>query len=195
MKRTTPFLLAAAAIVLCVMLGACSEDESPAQPKADPDYFPFSRTMTWTYKTNVLAEFGYPETSLDMKIDTLTTQNGLHYWIWVRIPALPDWAPLFAVLDSGNVVYTIGDHPPEEAFPLFRHKYLAGEAVSETISVQGKTYNTLRYELTVDPGGKVTWWFADGIGLVKEYSEDGISIFSGDMISGVALTELVSYKK
>jgi hypothetical protein len=195
MKRTTSFLLASAAIVLCVMLCACSKDEGPAQPVADPDYFPFSRSLTWTYKTNVLAEFGYPETSLDVKIDTLTTQNGVHHWIWVRIPAFPDWAPLFAVLDSGNVVYSIGDHPPEEAFPLFRHRYQAGEAVSETITVQGVTYSTLRYELTIEPEGKVTWWFADGIGLVKEYSEDGITIFTADVINGIALTELVSVRK
>ncbi len=194
MRFRFPAVLAVATAALLIF-AACSKDDGPLQPQPEPDYFPFNRSFVWTYKTNVLAGFGIPETTMDMKIDTLTTGNGVFHWVWLRIPGMPDWANSFAVLDSANVIYAIGDHPPETPYPLFKHKYTASEVMNETITVQGKTYKTLRYDMTVDPDGTVSWWFADGIGLVKEYSEDGITIFASDIIDGVALTELVSYTK
>ncbi len=174
---------------------ACSGDDDPVQPKPEPDYFPFSRAYTWTYRTNVYANMGMPEATVQMNIDTISTKNGVFNWMWLRIPGHFDWEPMIALLDSANVIYSIGDNPPEETFPLFKHKYAASEVTSETITVQGKAYNTLRYDFNFQGIGTVSWWFADGIGLVKEYSEDGLTIFAADMIEGTALTELTAYSK
>ncbi len=175
-------------------LGACSDDD-PVQPKTDPDYFPFSRAFTWTYQTNAYTEMGVPEVTVKMKIDTLSSTNGIFHWLCMSFPGQPDWDPWFAMLDSANVIYSIGDHPREELVPLFKHNYAASEVVSETITVQGKSYKTVKYDYTLEGIGTVSWWFADGIGLVKEYSEDGVSLFADDLMNGTVLTELVSYTK
>jgi hypothetical protein len=46
--------------------------------------------------------------------------------------------------------------------------------------------------LNVEGNQYVTWWFVDGIGMVKEHSLTGVSIFSDDNKDEV-LTELVSF--
>jgi hypothetical protein len=64
-----------------------------------------------------------------------------------------------------------------------------------SVTVRGTRYETVRHDLKQEGLGTVYRWFADGIGLVKEYSEDGGTIFAADVISGVALTEPVSHTK
>ena len=132
-----------------------------------------------------------------MRIDTATTNNGLYWWLFVRPEANPSWSHIVALLDSAGVIYSLGDHPREGLFPMFRHDYTAGEATPGRIVVQGTTYQTKRVTVQLDATSSVTWWFADGIGLVKEYSAQGVSIFSDDHHGQTfeCVTELTNFEK
>lgn len=187
-----PFRLLMLALPMVLLMACSDDDNSPVTPKPNPDFFPMSRSNVWTYQTNAYAEFGYPSVTLEMKFDTLTTEEGKYTWQFMRVPNMFDWTSLYAVIDSGNVVYGVSDDGP---FPLFRHVYVAGEATDEDITVQGKTYKTKRYEFAMQGVGVATWWFADGVGLVREYSPDGLSLFADDQVADTVVTELVNLRK
>lgn len=189
-----PFLF----LILTAGFCSCSDDATSTTPPTGADYFPFSRAYTWTYSSNVLNDSsGMPLRTIRMRIDTATSRNGLFWWMLVQTDTQSDWWHVMGLLDSAGVIYGLGDHPREGLLPLFRHVYTASEATSEQIQVQGTTYQTKRVTIQVNPTSSVTWWFADGIGLVKEFSTQGVSLFS-DNHQGEAfecLTELTGYAK
>jgi hypothetical protein len=178
-----------------LFLSACSSDDPVTPAKQDPDYFPYTKSAVWTYKTNVFKNQIGPDVTMQIKFDTASTQNGTFDWMMIRLPdSDPNWARVIGILDSAGVVYSIGDHPREELYPLFKHRYAESEIARETITVQGKIWQTVKVTLEIPSVGTVRWWFADGVGLVREHSMEGVSLFS-DSNDDEVLTELVSYTK
>ena len=188
------------------ILPGCSDDSSSAPPST-VDYFPFSRNYVWTFRTNLFASKGIADTTFQLKIDTATYRNGpasgLFSWYFARLSAAsPQWSHFLVLLDSANTIYTWGDFPSfSPSYPPFsmgwKHQYAASEGTRETITVQGTTYSTVRVDYTGEQDVTISWWFADGIGLIREYSAKGGSIFEDDNWGDdVAVnTELVSYTK
>ena len=195
MRRFVHAFMLALPILAALSFAACDDDD-PVKPQPEPDYFPFVRNAVWTYKTNVFTNEIGPDVTLQVKIDTSTTSNGVFDFLKVRLPDFSqDWERVLGLLDSAGTVWGLGDHPRETVYPLFKHKYAESEITRETITVQGKSYQTLKYRLDLPGAGTVYWWFADGVGLVREHSLDGITLFSDNMDDEEVLTELVSYVK
>jgi hypothetical protein len=194
-RRFVHPILLALPILAALSLAACSDDD-PVQPQRDPDYFPFVRNAVWTYRTNVFTDLVGPDAILQVKIDTVATPYGVHDYLKLRLPDFSDqWANALAMLDSAGVIYGIGEIPYEDHFPLFKHRYAESEITRETITVQGKNYQTVKFTLEIENAGSVSWWFADGVGLVREHSLDGLTLFSDNVDDQEVLTELVSYVK
>lgn len=192
-NRLTLFVLPVAAFLLFT---ACSEKDSPTNPPRTIDYYPFAQGHVWTYTTNAFTDTFGEVVTIKTKIDTATTDQGLHHWMHISIPDKGvNWMPLFGMLDSVGVVYALGDHPGEERFPLFKHQYADSEITRETITVHGKTWQTIKLSLEVEGEGTITWWLADGVGVIREHSMDGLSLFNDTMDGQEVLTELVSYTK
>ncbi|MBL0177076.1 MAG: hypothetical protein IPP94_17790 [Ignavibacteria bacterium] len=189
------------------ILPGCSEDSSSAPP-ATVDYFPFSRNYVWNFRTNIFATKGVADTTFQLKIDTATHRNGpvsgLYWWYFARLSAPSQrWDHFLVLLDSANTIYSWGDfpstsNPPTPPFSFgWKHQYGASEGTRETITVQGKSYSAVRVDFTGEQDVHISWWFADGIGLIREYSAKGGSIFTDDNWGDdvVMSTELVSYSK
>ncbi|MCB2206299.1 hypothetical protein KQI65_16265 [bacterium] len=193
MKRLFIFLCLPALISIAAITSGCDDDDPVTPDPTEKDYFPFNRGAVWTYHTNVYKGTVGPDATVEVKIDTSWSSDQLFDFLMIRMPPqYPDWGRIIGLLDSAGVIYSLGDHPREGEFPLFKHVYDENEITHETITVLGTTYETVKYELSVDGGRKVTWWFADDIGLVREHSMTGISLFSDDNDDEV-LTELISY--
>jgi hypothetical protein len=196
-----------ASMLFCAVLPAvifidCGDSgNNPGSTPPTPDHFPFSRNYVWTFRTNVFAVNGLPDTTFELKIDTATYGNGmnrLYWWYFIRIPGIsPNWQHFWVMLDSANTIYSWGDFP--NGSPPFsmgwRHQYSTSEGTRETITVQGHTYNAIRVDYTGEKNVTISWWFADGIGLIREYSAKGGSIFEDDSwgTATVVNTELISY--
>ncbi|MBN1446719.1 MAG: hypothetical protein JXA28_02210 [Bacteroidetes bacterium] len=189
-------LFAFSVLLLPLFMSSCSDDEdNPVPPSNTVDYFPFAKGYVWTYETNVFKDWIGPSVMMDLKIDTATNSRGHFTWMLLRIPdKSPDWTATIGVFDSAGTIYSIGDHPIEGYYPLFKHEYEENEIERETITVKGRTYETVKIAVQVESIGSVTWWFADGVGLVREHSMQGLSLFSDDNDDEV-LTELVSYTR
>jgi hypothetical protein len=200
------------AALICCSIGSLSflpgcSDDSASAPAVTSDYFPFHRSYVWTYRTNAFAVNGIPDITFEMKIDTATHRNGpesgLFWWYFIRVPAVSSkWSHFLVLLDSANTIFTWGDFPSfSSSHPPFsmgwKHQYAASEGTRETITVQGKTYSAVRVDYTGEQNVTISWWFADGIGLIREYSAKGGSIFEDDNWGDdvVVNTELVSYTK
>ena len=195
MRRFVHAFLLALPFVAALSLSACSDDD-PVKPQPQPDYFPYVRNAVWTYRTNVFTDLVGPDAILQVKIDTVATPYGVYDYMKVRLPDFSNqWANALAMRDSAGVIYGIGEIPYEDLYPLFKHKYAESEVTRETITVQGKSYQTVKFTLEIEDAGAVSWWFADGVGLVREHSFDGLTLFSDDVDGEEVLTELVSYAK
>ena len=194
-------------LLSCGLLPGCGDD-NPTDAPGTGDYFPFSRNYVWTFRTNIFAGRGVPDTTFEMKIDTATHYNGpksvFCWWYFIRVPAVsPQWAHFFTLLDSANTIYTWGDYPSTNTPPTppgslgWKHRYASSEGTRETITIQGKTYDAIRVDAVGEQNVKISWWFADGIGLIREYSDRGGSIFTDDYYGDPVemKTELVSYTK
>lgn len=172
------------ALTLALLLLSCKE-ESITQTNSNTsdfsnDYFPFTRSYTWTYSTNALSDSGKSVSSFEMRIDTTRFRNGVFWALMGRLSGTTQWGGIFAVKDSGGIVYSIGDNPPEAPFPLFKHQYLSNEGVPETISVSGTTYESVKVNFDFQKGRTLSLWLVKGIGLVKESSNQGVSLFTDD---------------
>ncbi len=165
-----------------LFLLSCKEDSvtGTLPPDFSNDYFPFTRTYTWTYSTNALSDSGKSVSTFEMRIDTMTFENGVFWALLARRSGAEQWGWIAAIKDSGGIVYTLGDHPPETPYPLFKHSYLPAEGVRETISVSGTIYESVRIDHSIENGGTLSFWFAKGVGLIKESSNQGASLFSDD---------------
>lgn len=198
------FLFVMAAGIAVMLFQQCGGDD-PVTPNTTVDYFPMNRNLVWTYTTNIMAPRGVPELTFEMKADTATHYNGpfnlgCHWWYFSRVPSQsPEWQHFWVLKDSANTIYTWGDYPSPTSPPFtfgWKHVYEQSEGTHEIITVQGKRYNTVRIDYE-DGDVSISWWFADGIGLVKEHSDKGASIFTDDYAGDdvVMNTELVSYTK
>ncbi len=195
MKRFPTLALLPLVIFSFAVVTACSEDDPVTPQKPEPNYFPYVRNAVWTYKTNVFKNDIAEIVTLQVKIDTMLTEYGIYDFLKVGLPEYSTaWAPAIAVKDSAGAVYGLGDSPSDTPYLLFKHKYAESEITRETITVQGKSYQTVKYRFDIPAVGSVYWWFADGVGLVREHSMDGISLFN-DNNDDEVLTELVSYVK
>lgn len=181
------------------LINGCSKDE-PTSPKEDPliagDYFPTDNSATWRYSSNALSKDGRSFVEFDMKIGTHTFRRGDFKALLGRLADSTSWEAILSIKDSAGVIYSLGDNPPEGLFPLFKHQYSEIEVTRESITVNGAAYQTLRRSISQGQD-TLTLWFADGIGLVKEFSRQGISLFNDDFAgSNIATkTELINYSK
>ncbi len=182
-------------VVFSVLFNNCSSDEI-LNPKKEADYFPVNPKIVWTYSSNVLASAEDQSNQFEMKVDSFEFPNGKFLALLGKFPQENEWHYILAVKDSGGIVYSLGDNPPEEPVPLFKHNYNDNEGQFEVINISGKNYNTLKIEIPVNDSVTINWWFADGIGLVKEESFYGASIFTDEHWNEEyhSLTELVDYK-
>ncbi len=171
-------------LVLSITLIACREDDpAPLQSNTelDPanDYFPIVASYQWTFNSNALSDSGKVYSNFDMKIDTATFRNGVFLALKIRPAGNPLWDGIIGLKDSGNVVYTLTDNPPVSTpLPLFKHTYAATEGTKEPVTISGTKYDAIK--ITVDLGNAKTYslWFAKGVGLIKDSSNAGASIFS-----------------
>ncbi len=213
------------AVGVVVMLSQRGGTDVPHSPNRAVDYFPINRDIVWTFTTNIAALRGIPESIFEVKIDTATYQIGennhvVFMWYFYRRPSSakerncdfvswPDpnsssspqrWRHFFVLKDSASALFSWGDYPDLSRQPDalgWKHVYEPSEGTRETINIQGKIYNTVRIDMTTEDGIPISWWFADGIGLVKEYSPKGGSIFTDDYLGSnlIMNTELLSYIK
>jgi len=191
------FAIAFPLLLIAFLFTACSDDDNPTTPPNDsPDFFPFNREIVWTYETNLFKnELGPQPAIMEVKIDTAWSSDQMFDWLAVRVPSYStEWNHILAVLDSAGTIYSLGDNPREGLYPMFKHQYEENEIERETISIKGTSYETVKITVEGEHDASVTWWFADGIGLVREHSLKGLSIFSDDNDDEV-LTELVSYTR
>lgn len=177
------------------LISGCSKEE-PTQPKEDPliagDYFPTDNTIYWRYSSNALSSDGKSFVEFDMKFGTHTFRRGSFNAMLGKLADSTEWSAIFGIKDSAGIVYSMGDNPPEGLFPLFKHQYSESEVTRETITVNGRTYQTVRRSFSQGQD-TLTFWFADSIGLVKEFSRQGISLFNDDFTgsSVTIITELI----
>ena len=173
--------------VFCALLILSCVNETTTQLESDPqyyanDYFPFTKSYTWTYTTNALSDSGKLTNSFDMRIDTTSFNNGVFYALLGRLSGNTEWGSIFAIKDSGGIVYSIGDNPPEQPFPLFKHQYSNSEGERDSIVVLGTKMETVKVDINIG-NGTLSLWVAKGIGFVKESSSTGISLFTDDNAS------------
>ncbi|MFZ4622324.1 MAG: hypothetical protein ACOYNS_17310 [Bacteroidota bacterium] len=185
--------------IMIVMLCACKKDDSPVSTVPgtvdySQDYFPYSNSYVWTYNTNALSDSGKNYSSFQMKLDTHQFRKGQFMSIKLRIDSVSQWGAMYGIKDSAGTVYILGDNPPEIAFPLFKHSFAPGEGVAETITVNGISYPSVRYPVNLGPGDTLFLWLSKGIGLVKEMSNQGQSIFSDNNSSRKVHIETVLTK-
>ncbi len=191
--KTFPFFLFTLTIFVLLFAGCTDKSVDPA---VSEDYFPVNHDFVYTYKSNVFNDSQDSMSTFQMKIDYYNFKNGKFLAILIKLENMNDWAPLLGIKDSNNVIYSLGDYPPEGLFPLFKHKYDDNEVTGDEVNIGGKTYNAKKLTVTRD-GREASWWFVDGIGLVKEESVNGISIFSDNHVDRnfVTKTELISFTK
>jgi hypothetical protein len=188
------------ALAVLVFLFGCKKDsttEVVSPPDLANDYFPISRSYVWTYSTNALSDSGRTYRTIEIKVDTFTFSRGNFWAMLGRYSGTTQWGAIFAIKDSGGTVYGIGDHPPETPYPLFKHSYTSGEGTRETISVGGVTYDAVRVSITPMNGRVLSLWFAKGVGLIKEESNQGLSLWTDDNSSKNVLIQstLISLQK
>ncbi|MFA5835042.1 MAG: hypothetical protein WDA22_16310 [Bacteroidota bacterium] len=165
-----------------LLLFISCNDDSTTQGNGNPsdytnDYFPFSRSYVWTYSSNALSDSGKSISTFDTRIDTTSFTRGVFYALLGRLSGTTQWGWIFAMKDSGGIVYSLGDNPPETPYPLFKHQYSASEGVRDTLVVLGSKMETVRIDINTG-NGTISLWLAKGIGLVKESSDKGHSIFN-----------------
>ncbi|MGE5350595.1 MAG: hypothetical protein ACM3P0_00830 [Acidobacteriota bacterium] len=162
------------------LIPGCSKDEA-TQPKEDPliagDYFPTERDVVWGYSSNAVNDSGKSFMEFEMVIDTFSYRRGVFKAMIGRFGNDPRWGSIVAIKDSAGIIYSLGDNPPGNPYPLFKHQYKESEVTRETITVNGIVYETLRRSITDGPD-TLTLWFSDKFGLVKEFSRQGMSLFS-----------------
>ena len=169
-------------LLISLVFFACKKDSTVNPIVNDPvltgDYFPVARSYAWMYTTNALRDSGNAFETFEMKMDTVQFSKGTFWCLLGRLAGGTKWGPIFAIKDSGGVVYSIGDVPPETPYPLFKHQYSSTEAVKESLTVAGKKYEAFKVNYTSPIGRTSTWWFAKDIGLIQETSNQGVSLFS-----------------
>ena len=184
-------------LISSLFTAGCSKDEvnNPVEEKTIPgEFFPVSNNYQWTYTTNAITPG--QNIQFDMKIDTFTNSHGSYLTLLGRLENTDSWGIIFAIKDSGNFIYHIGDNPPETPNLLCKHQYNENEVTRETVVIGSNTYQALKYNLLFD-NDTLSLWFADGIGLIREYSNKGYSLFN-DSNAGQNIkikTELVGYEK
>lgn len=188
-------------IFLFIMLG-CEKDSNPAfdpyvAPPLSEDYFPVTTNYLWTYSTNALSDSGKVRDSIDIKIGAYAFPEGTFQTLLGRFVGTTAWGPVLSLLDSGNTVYTLGDHPPETPYPLFKHVYANDEVQPDSVEVLGARLPAVKLTKEFNPGRPTSFWFVKGIGLVKQSSQFGQSIFTDDNSSKNVLIEttLIGFEK
>ncbi len=170
----------------CIMfIFGCKKDSTTEPVTAldlANDFFPISRSYIWTYSTNALSDSGRTFRTIEVKVDTFTFSRGNFLAMLGRFPGTTQWGAIFAIKDSGGIVYAIGDHPPETPYPLFKHAYSSTEGTREIILFNGVNYEAVKISLSSN-GRVLSLWFAKGVGLLKEESNHGLSLWSDDNAS------------
>ncbi len=167
-------------LIISMYTAGCSKDEvnNPVEEKMIPgEYFPVSNNYQWTYTTNAIT-LGQ-NTQFSMKIDTFAFNNGSYLAVLGRLENTDTWGSIFAIKDSGNIIYNIGDNPPETPNFLCKHQYNENEVTRETVVIGSNTFQALKYNLLFN-NDTLSLWFANGIGLIREYSNKGYSLFTDD---------------
>ncbi len=176
---TTPLVKFISVIMLLVVfiLTSCAEDS--VSPKDQEDYFPINSNFIYTFRTNAITNHPDSFQTFDMKIDEYNFPKGKFLALLFRNNSDSNWIPALGIKDSNNTIYSLGDNPSEGLFPMFKHQYDEGEVTDDEVLINGKKYNAKKLDMFRD-NTQLSWWFVDGIGLVKEESPNGVSLFSDD---------------
>ncbi len=175
MLNKTGFLLGI--IIFSIFLFHSCSKENITEPENETDFFPISSKIVRTYSSNIFSDDENNFMDFEMKIDSAEFPNGKFLAFMGKFPEDTVWNRMLGLKDSGNVVYLLGDNPPEVEIPIFKHKYDDNEIIKDKIDVLGKQYDAIKIILTPENNIELKLWLVDGIGLVKEESEQGASIF------------------
>lgn len=198
--KNGPFRLLLALSAFIFLITGCSKKDGPTGPKEDAlisgDYFPTDHSIMWRYSSNAISRGGQSFIEFDMNIGSYTYSGGSFKAMLGKLADSTTWGPIMAIKDSAGVIYSLGDNPPESPYPLFKHQYNESEVTRETITVNGKAYETLKKVLIFD-SDSLSLWFADSIGLVREFSRQGMSLFSDNNMGKqiTVKTELIRCEK
>jgi len=178
-----PFIFVTLA-AFSLLFVTCKEDSISSGSDYVPidlanDYFPVVPSYQWTFNGNCFSDSGKTYSNFDYKVDTATFRNGVFKAVKVRLPGGSQWYPIFGIKDSGNIIYSLTDNPPvSNPLPAFKHTYDANEGVRETISLSGVSYDAVKIIIDFGSGKTYSMWFAKGMGLIKDSSSSGFSLFS-----------------
>ncbi len=187
-------------LVLSLFFSTCKENSTTVDTGNNTanDYFPIAPAYQWTYNSNTYSDSGKTYNNFDVKIDTATFRNGVFLALKIRLAGNPQWYGIMGLKDSGNIVYSLTDNPPvADPFPLFRHTYSANEGIRESVTVMGVTYDAVRMTIVIRDNKTYSMWFAKGVGLIKDSSNAGISLFSDNNgnYNVVIKSSLVNFQK
>ena len=184
------------------MFTTCKEDTTIVDPGNNTidlanDYFPIVPSYQWTYNSNTFSDSGKTYSNFDLKIDTATFRNGVFLALKIRVTGNPQWYGILGLKDSGNVIYVLGDNPPEILNPLFKHTYAANEGTRESVTLSGVTYETVKITFDIEKSKSYSMWLAKGVGLIKDSSNSGVSIFNDDNFkyNVVIKSSLINFQK
>ena len=175
--RTLAILL----ICIACVCGCKDDDDATApapQPEPEGDFFPIDTTSIWTYRTNALGN-GIVYSSIEISIDHHDFPRGRFLALLARNQGTTQWGPICALKDSGGIVYSLGDQPPETPVPLFKHRYATNEIQKQILTFEGRQYEANKLTMLV-AGRQTTIWLGKGIGIMKEESSNGMSLWSDD---------------
>lgn len=169
--------------LLSVFFSACSKDPAPAGPdnagaEFINDYFPMSTSYRWAYISNAFSVKGETYSLVEMKIDTAKFHGSIRAALKIRPSGTTEWKAIYGLLDTGNFVYILQDIPPAAMYPLFKHSYDSSNGVKESVTLAGISYEAVKITLPLVDETLYFMWFAKGIGLIKDSSGTGFSMFS-----------------
>ena len=181
-------------VISVFILLSCDEAVTPEDVV---DYFPTNSNNIIKYSSNAISGSENDFITFEMKIDSFAFSRGTYLALLGKREIDTLWGAIMGLKDSGNVIYGLGDNPPEDLVPMFKHEYKEDEAVTEKITLLGKDYDSKKVVLQLSDSVKLNWWFVNGIGLVKEESSKGASIFNDDNWGDDynSKTELIDFTK
>jgi hypothetical protein len=179
-------------LLLATAITSPAQDDKDAKPSPTPNYYPLQEGNEWHYRTTADDKTG----NVTTRVAKLETIGGTHL---ARLEAVSDGdtAALSEHLrQSGRGVYRhrFNGLEVEPPFPLLKYPIKAGaewkgksKAGKETIEYTSSTkeesievpagkFKTVRVDLQVESAERtvrITYWFADQIGIVKQTADLG----------------------
>jgi hypothetical protein len=179
-KRILPFLTI---LAISLFFTTCKENSTSAGPdnagaEFINDYFPVSSSYRWSYISNAFSVKGETYSLVDMKIDTAKFHGSIRPSLKIRPAGTTEWKAIYGLLDSGNFIYILQDIPPAAMYPLFQHSYDSSYGARESVALSGMRYDAVKITIPLVDETLYYMWFVKGVGLIKDSSGTGFSLFS-----------------